>query len=192
MNTKRTLLLVPLMILASCSRHADRNGAATSPGAGTPVQNGSYQVCNLEGYEEDGSPTVKSGFTLEVKDWIDIDSEKAKDKLDLVRTVKFERKSQTPESQALSETLHMVGCCGGKTLATTYRLDDALRLITIVDETAKYPPSSKLCPDEQTAESRLITVRFCYQEMDDDKNLTWECPPGTMNPHGGDVHAVSR
>ena len=65
MNTKRMILLVPLMILASCGKPADPGGASsvgcfgsTSPRSREPhrpverrVRNGPYVVCSIEGYK---------------------------------------------------------------------------------------------------------------------------------------------
>jgi hypothetical protein len=211
MNTKRMILLVPLMILASCGgKPADPGGASTPQGVpdasaqpaaaqserrGPPVRNGPYVVCNIKDYEPGESPTLKKGFTLAVGDKIDIDGEKVTGDVSLVAAVKFHR-DPDPE---LSVTLNMVGCCERRTLATTHRLAEGepLRLITIVDETATYTPE-EFCADTykrtggkpRTEGPRLITVRFCYQRMDDQKGRAWACAGG-KNPHGGDVHAVN-
>ena len=166
------------------------------------MRNGPYVVCSVGDYEPDDSPTLARGFTLDVGDKIDIDGEAVTGNVGFVATVRFHRDSNPPVTSDRSVTLDMVGCCDRQRLVAPHRLGERepLRLITIVDETARYKPfPEKFCPDisevtkkPQTIDPpRLITVRFCYQEVDAYKKLAWECPPGKEQPHGGDVHAVN-
>jgi hypothetical protein len=170
MNTKRMILLVPLMILTSCGgKPADPGGASTPqgvpdasaqparedreppprPGAGTPVRNGPYVVCSIKEYNENQSPELSKDFKLEIGDRIDINSEEvAGAEVGLVSSVTFHRDSDSKFPKVDQVQLHMVGCCDRQTLATTHRPRDTLRLITIVDETKRYKNfPDKFCPD---------------------------------------------
>lgn len=212
MNTRRMMLLLPLIALASCGGHGESGDASTLPGVmdasaqsvpasrapeRTPVRNGPYVVCSIGDFHPGAGPTLEKGFTLQIGDRIDIDGEKVTGDVDLVASVTFHRDS---DRSVRPVTLDMVGCCGKKTLATTHRVGEGepLRLITIMDETATYKPFPEECPEiskvtrkpRTIKPQRLITVRFCYQEMDAYRKLAWECPK-RENPHGGDVHAVN-
>ncbi len=217
MNTRRMMLLLPLIALASCGGHGESGGASTLPGVmdasaqpapasrpleGTPVRNGPYVVCSVGDYEPDDSPTLARGFTLNVGDKIDIDGEAVTGNVGFVASVRFHRDSNPPATLDPSVTLDMVGCCDRQRLAAPHRLGERepLRLITITDETKRYSRfPGKFCPDITTVTKktlqnkpqRLITVRFCYQRLDTERKPAWECPPGADQPHGGDVHAVN-